>query len=86
MTIMAMLITSLEFVHGVDHLDIAIHWKTPTSYRFLFVVALMSDMVSALLGCPFQPFNLHSLKTSGSVSPELVLTLPAYKMSRWHLL
>ena len=35
---------------------------------------------------PFQPFNRHPLITSGSVSPELVLTLPAYKMSRWHVL
>jgi hypothetical protein len=43
-------------------------------------------MVSSLLGFPFQSFNRHSLIKSGSVSPELVLTLPAYKMSRWRLL
>jgi hypothetical protein len=30
---------TLEFVHGVGLLDVAIHWKAPTSYHFLFVVA-----------------------------------------------
>ena len=86
MTIMFIPITSLEFIHGIGLLDVAIHWKAPISYHFLFVVALMSDMVSGVLGFPFQPFNRHPLIMSGSVSPELVLTLPAYKMSRWHLL
>ena len=38
MTIMSMPITSLEFVHGVGFLDVAIHWKAPTSYHFLFDV------------------------------------------------
>jgi hypothetical protein len=76
---MSMPMTSLEYVHGVDLLDVAIHWKAPTSYHFLFVVALMSDMVSGVLGFPFQPFNRHPLITSGSVSLELVLSLPAYK-------
>jgi hypothetical protein len=41
MTIMSMPISSLEFVHGVGLIDVAIHWKAPTSYHFLFVVALM---------------------------------------------
>ena len=44
----------------------------------------MTNMLSSLLGLPFQPFNRHPLIASGSVSPELVLTLPANKMSRWH--
>jgi hypothetical protein len=39
MTIMSMPTTSLEFVHGVGFLDVLIHWKAPTSYHFLFVVA-----------------------------------------------
>jgi hypothetical protein len=60
MTIMFIPITSLEFVHGVGLLDVAIHWKAPTSYHFLFVVALMSDMVSGVLGVPFQPFKATS--------------------------
>ena len=47
---------------------------------------LVTNMLSVLLGFPFQPFNRHPLITSGSVSPELILILPAYKMPRWHLL
>ena len=76
MTIMSIPITSLEFVCGVCLFDVAIHWKAPTSYYFLFVVAMMSDMVSALLGFPFQPFNHHPLITSGTGSHS-----SAYKMS-----
>ena len=83
---MSMPITSLELVHGVGLLYVPIHLKAPTSYYFLFMVALMSDMVSALLGFLLQPFNRHPLIASGSVSLELVLTLPAYKLSRWYLL
>ena len=83
---MSMSTTFLEFVHGVGFLDVAIHWKAPTFYHFLFVVALMSDMVSGVFGFPFQPFNRHPFIPSGCVSPELVLTLQAYKMSRWNLL
>ena len=68
MTIMSIPITSLEFVYGVCLFDVAIHWKAPTFYHFLFVVVMMSDMVSALLGFPFQPFNHHPLITSGTGS------------------
>ena len=84
MTIMPMPITSLEFINGVGIFTESIYWKAPTSYRFLFVVAMVTNILSTLLGFLFQPFNRHPLIASGSVSPELALTLPANKMSRWH--
>jgi hypothetical protein len=58
-------ITSLDFVYGVCLLEVAIHWKAPTSYYFLFVVAMMSDMVSALLG--FERLKKEDPAVKGSV-------------------
>jgi hypothetical protein len=56
--------TSLEFVDGVGFSAKSVHGYTLHSDQFFGVVALVTNMLSGVLGFTLQPFDGHTLIAS----------------------
>ena len=78
--------TSLEFVDGVGVSAKSVHRKTLHPDQFFGVVALVTNMLSGVLGFPLQPIDGHTLIASWRLYLEPIFFLPSDEMAGRHLL
>jgi hypothetical protein len=68
--------TSLEFVDGVGVSAKSVYGYAFHPDQFFGVVALVTNMLSSVLGFPLQPVDGHTLIASWSLSLEPIFSLP----------